>query len=461
VSGSRNQSQLAISAQQYFPTYQIPDESEIVLKEYDLSAQSLAADQRGISVAAGVLVIIAGSITTIVGSDNGEAYLGKMVGSATAQTEILTYLAIFGLACLAIRYLSELQKSATHGARKIVILRRLLGLDYGNMEKVLPATGVEGANEPFAIPLFPGWGATVSLAALTVSAVSAYMFYGLALSFDASSKSLLHNFLQISGALRPWASVGIAVGVLGALLALYRRFLFEEWETYRYFAASLFGVVVRIPLKDRMGYVLYRLELSVYEAKRLGIDLKKFEKILLRIEDRRFYKHSGNSVRALAGAVYRRVRYKAVGGGSTIAQQLCRSNFISTIPRDIRRKLIEWMLAPWIFVRYKRGDVLELYLCSVRFAYGVEGVPAALRFYFNAPLSATTPWNPSTAQIFFLIERLSNVSRSIPVKRVRALVHDALNEGLLNQSDVIELQALYGDQVANGNLIDPGRPIRF
>ena len=330
-------SDVAVSAQQYFPTYQIPDESEIALKEYDLSAQGLAADQHGISVAAGLLVILAGGITTILGSENGGSFISALVFQASKQTEFLSYLAVFGLSIVAVRYLVELQKSATHGARKIIILRRLLGIDYGHIEKVLPSDRLEGANEPFAIAMFPGWGSTVSMAAVTVAAVSSYMMYGLAVGFVASRQSFSHYFVYSLEIKSMVFSTSLGIANFALMIIIYRRSLFEEWETHRFHLAKLLGNIMRLRLKRRMGHVLYRLELSVFEAKRLGINLGAFEKILVRIEDRRFYLHRGNSVSDAAKALVRKVKFKARGGGSTIPQQLCRSNFLSKIRRDFRR----------------------------------------------------------------------------------------------------------------------------
>lgn len=62
----------ADAAQQYFPTYRVPrDKIEVTLREYDLSAQALTADQRSISLATGLAVLGISFSGTLIGSDSG------------------------------------------------------------------------------------------------------------------------------------------------------------------------------------------------------------------------------------------------------------------------------------------------------------------------------------------------------------------------------------------------------
>ena len=99
-----------------------------------------------------------------------------------------------------------------------------------------------------------------------------------------------------------------------------------------------------------------------------------------------------------------------------------------------------------------------MYLCSVRFDRGVIGLPAAATHFFDVPLHSASSWAPSPAQVFFLIDRLSNVSRTIPTARIRARLANLMAVSLFTDADVVELKKIYLDQIGkkliNGSLGD-------
>ena len=82
----------------------------------------------------------------------------------------------------------------------------------------------------------------------------------------------------------------------------------------------------------------------------------------------------------------------------------------------------------------------SLLLGSVRYAYDVIGIAAAIAYYFpNHP--SDHPLN--RAQIFFLLERLSNVTGTFPQSRIQSLVTQAVSTKILLVEDVSLLSALY------------------
>ncbi|MCR5872094.1 transglycosylase domain-containing protein [Sphingomonas sp. J344] len=195
--------------------------------------------------------------------------------------------------------------------------------------------------------------------------------------------------------------------------------------------------------------MLYRMRLSVFEAGRLGIDLTKYHAMLVFIEDKRHFEHNGNSIKAAAAALYRRVRYGTRSGASTIHHQLVRSNFLKSIERPISRKIVEWIIAPWVNRMFSKSAILDLYLCSVRYERGVIGLPAAIRHFFpqhelSKPLDI--------AQRFFLLERLSNVTGTFPKKRVEALLRSLREKGLIRSTDVAKIGRIYRDQGKAGRI---------
>lgn len=440
----------AEAAQQYFHTYRIPkDREEITLREYDLSVQSLSGDQRSIALATGLTVVSIGFLGTILGSDNGIKTISDFLMKANSFIEIATYAGITAVALIALRYFAELQKSATHAARKIVILRRLLGVDYGNIEKVMPTGTLEGANEPYALPMFPGWLSISSLAALLVAPFAASVVLIL---FGVFSRVPTSFSAEIAGKFRSEsvAELVVAVAYGTLLLGVFRLWLLEKWEDARFLIGRNLGRALNCYFKDRMGHVLYRMELSAFEGRRVGIDLQRLYPFVVHIEDKRFYAHRGNDWLAILRAIWQRLRYRFVSGGSTINQQLFRSNCLRKIERRWTRKVVEWVMAPWLDARYDKQHILDMYLCSVRFDRGVIGLPAALSHFFGVRLNSSSKWSPIPAQSIFLVERLSNVSRTVPVPRLRAIVGSLKRDKLITDSDITDLEFLYKTMIEDG-----------
>ncbi len=101
------------------------------------------------------------------------------------------------------------------------------------------------------------------------------------------------------------------------------------------------------------------------------------------IEDRRFYKHMGVDLRAVARAVGANAKAGGVSeGGSTITQQLAKNAFLSN-DRNLRRKVQEALIALYLEARLSKDEILSRYLSSVYFGNGAFGVQAAARQYFD------------------------------------------------------------------------------
>jgi len=438
------------AAQQYFPTYKLdPLRSEIGLREYDLAAKALEADHKSLTAASGIALFFAGTAATLIGAGNAIQSIERLSIILGSSLEITLSLIIIFIATLAVHYFACLQRSATYAGRKIIILRRLLGLDYGNIETVLPSDRLDGANEPFSLPMFPGWLSLQALPVIAVAALSAFA-QGAAFAAFHTIRPRQMTFLGGNVLASPGEVGWLIAGVTASLLlAFYRYSLFEDFETIRLRLAKILSGIIGSPIKSRIGHVLYRMRLSVFEAERLKIDLESFHKILLFIEDKRYLKHNGNSFYSLSKALYRYVRYKKISGGSTIYQQLARSNFIINFGASARRKVMEWMLAPWLNSVFDKREGINVYLCSVRFAYGIIGLPAAIAYYYpNKSLGDPV----SNAERFVLIERLSNVTGTYPAARVRLLVDQLVAAHLLADLDRSELSSIYFELGRAGKL---------
>ena len=127
------------------------------------------------------------------------------------------------------------------------------------------------------------------------------------------------------------------------------------------------------------------------------------------IEDRRFYRHWGIDPRGIARAMLADVRGGGVRqGGSTITQQLAKTNFLSG-DRTIRRKAQEVIIAFWLEAWLSKQQILSRYLSSVYFGDGVYGLRAAAHHYFGRD-----PENLNLAQSAMLAGMVQAPSRLAP-----------------------------------------------
>jgi penicillin-binding protein 1A len=133
------------------------------------------------------------------------------------------------------------------------------------------------------------------------------------------------------------------------------------------------------------------------------------------IEDRRFYRHWGIDPRGIARAFVADLRGGGVReGGSTITQQLAKTNFLSG-DRTIKRKAQEVIIAFWLEAWLTKQQILSRYLSSVYFGDGVYGLRAAAHHYFNRD-----PEDLNLAQSAMLAGMVQAPSRLAPTQHLAA-----------------------------------------
>jgi penicillin-binding protein 1A len=133
------------------------------------------------------------------------------------------------------------------------------------------------------------------------------------------------------------------------------------------------------------------------------------------IEDRRFYRHWGIDPRGMGRAFVANLRGGGVRqGGSTITQQLAKTNFLSG-DRTIRRKAQEVIIAFWLEAWLTKQEILSRYLSSVYFGDGVYGLRAAAHHYFNRD-----PEKLTLAQSAMLAGLVQAPSRLAPTQHLAA-----------------------------------------
>ncbi|GHU43645.1 penicillin-binding protein 4 [Clostridia bacterium] len=131
---------------------------------------------------------------------------------------------------------------------------------------------------------------------------------------------------------------------------------------------------------------------------------------LVSIEDKKFFKHGGFDIEAIARAAFSFVRHREITqGGSTITQQLARMVFLNQ-EKTWERKVEEIFLSVALEKKFSKEKILEFYLNNIYFANGYYGIGAASKGYFNQEVHKL-----DLSQIAFLCAIPNNPSLYDPV----------------------------------------------
>lgn len=136
---------------------------------------------------------------------------------------------------------------------------------------------------------------------------------------------------------------------------------------------------------DRNGVLLYEV---FSDQNRTPVKIKDLPKYVgqasVAIEDKDFYTHSGVS---LVSGVLRAVKENVLNrsglqGGSTLTQQLVKLALL-TPERTWKRKVKEIVLAMSVEKKYKKDEILEMYLNQIPYGGSAYGIEEASNAYFN------------------------------------------------------------------------------
>ncbi len=137
---------------------------------------------------------------------------------------------------------------------------------------------------------------------------------------------------------------------------------------------------------DRNGKLLY----DVYkDAKRTPVEWpdlpENLRKATIAVEDKEFYNHQGFDPLAPLRIVKNVFYFHKLTGGSTLTQQLVK-NVLLTSDVTITRKIKEFILSVQIEAKYKKDDILLMYLNEAPYGGAAWGVGTASIQYFNKPV---------------------------------------------------------------------------
>lgn len=155
------------------------------------------------------------------------------------------------------------------------------------------------------------------------------------------------------------------------------------------------------------------------------------------VEDHRFYAHPGFDIIATGRALFNDLKAGAiVEGGSTITQQLAKNQYFSQ-EQTIDRKVAEVFMALTIEQHFSKRTILELYVNSIYFGDGYEGIGNASVGYFGKPPSALDADEctllagiPNAPSIYALSE-----NPDLARKRQQEVLKKLVRYDYLNQSD--------------------------
>lgn len=111
------------------------------------------------------------------------------------------------------------------------------------------------------------------------------------------------------------------------------------------------------------------------------------------VEDHRFYAHPGFDAIATARALVNDLKAGAiVEGGSTITQQLAKNQYF-TQEQTVERKIAEVFMALTMEQHFSKRTILELYVNSIYFGDGYEGIGSASWGFLAKPPARSMPTN--------------------------------------------------------------------
>ncbi|MBI5127137.1 PBP1A family penicillin-binding protein [Candidatus Roizmanbacteria bacterium] len=142
--------------------------------------------------------------------------------------------------------------------------------------------------------------------------------------------------------------------------------------------------------QDRNGKILY----DMYKDKnRVPVSFSEIPDYLkqatISIEDKNFYKHGGISQFGIIRAAINILLGRGLQGGSTITQQLIK-NVLLTSRQTISRKIQEMILALEVERRYKKDEILLMYLNESPYGGSFWGVKTASKGYFGKDVKDLT-----------------------------------------------------------------------
>ncbi len=134
----------------------------------------------------------------------------------------------------------------------------------------------------------------------------------------------------------------------------------------------------QVPITEKVESIRSREGFTTYE------ELPQIYKdAVISVEDHRFLSHNGIDVIAIGRALVNDIRTMSPAeGGSTITQQLMK-NLYFTQEKKLERKFAEVFAALDMESKYTKEEIFELYVNTIYFGSGYEGIYEAAQGYYG------------------------------------------------------------------------------
>lgn len=147
---------------------------------------------------------------------------------------------------------------------------------------------------------------------------------------------------------------------------------------------STFSMKADTEIYDKDNNLIGTVNAGHYEYTPISDISMKLQNGYIAVEDKRFKEHFGIDFKGTFRAVYKYIQNKGVAtqGGSSITQQVIKNNLL-TQKKTLDRKLVEFLLAPYIDTRFGKDKIMEYYCNTNYFGHRSYGVYSASRYYFD------------------------------------------------------------------------------
>lgn len=116
---------------------------------------------------------------------------------------------------------------------------------------------------------------------------------------------------------------------------------------------------------------------------------QKFIQILLYLEDKHFFNHSGFDIFRIAKTFFSNIFSHKTYGASTITQQYIKNVYLNQ-KKTISRKIIEAFLSVSLERNEDKETILSAYCSTIYLGNGQYGIKNAAKYYFNKDLTELT-----------------------------------------------------------------------
>lgn len=173
----------------------------------------------------------------------------------------------------------------------------------------------------------------------------------------------------------------IKIVIIFSILAFMCFFIFIIKDGYELYQNS----ISRISIEEKVNSIQNRNDFIKLDS--ISPD---FTNAILAIEDHRFYEHGAIDIISIGRAIVTDIKeFKLVEGGSTITQQLAK-NLYFTQEKKLTRKIAEIFVAYDLEKAYSKDEILELYIATLYFGDGYNGIYEASKGYFDkSPINLT------------------------------------------------------------------------